>query len=104
MPYIQIEFPFADTMATVGGYYSPYLPGRWYLSNGDPGFPEELSELEVDKFIVEGEDIFSELSRMYVATGKGEFELYIDTINSELCAKADEEYMNDREECYAGYD
>lgn len=99
MALISVEIPFGDMMVQVNGYYSPRIPGRWYLSNGDPGYPEELSEFEVDSLTFEGYDLLPELQQMYIKTKDGRFISYLESIDSELCAKADEAYMG-REECY----
>jgi hypothetical protein len=36
--------------------YSPFLPGRWTLSNCDPGYPDEPAELEITSVLIEGYD------------------------------------------------
>ena len=32
--------------------YTPGMPGKMYLRNGDPGYPEEPAEVEIDEVIV----------------------------------------------------
>ena len=29
-------------------------PGRWYMPNGDPGYPDEPDELEVNSIVIDG--------------------------------------------------
>jgi hypothetical protein len=33
-------------------WYSPGRPGRMYLSNGDPGYPDEPAELAIEEVLV----------------------------------------------------
>lgn len=33
----------------VEGHYSPGRPGRMYLRNGDPGYPDEPPEFEIER-------------------------------------------------------
>lgn len=36
---------------------TPYTPARMYLSNGDPGYPEEGGDFEIHKVSIQGVDI-----------------------------------------------
>ena len=31
-------------------------PGRWYMPNGDPGYPDEPDELEVNSIVIDGHE------------------------------------------------
>ena len=42
--------------------YSPFLKGRWTLSNGDPGYPDEPAELEITSVLIEGYDWYDLLT------------------------------------------
>jgi DnaJ-class molecular chaperone len=42
--------------------YSPGRPGRMYMPNGDPGYPEEPEELVINKIAIEGEDVTTTIS------------------------------------------
>jgi len=43
-----------ETEVTVNYSYSPAVPGRQFLKNGDPGYPDEPAELEVLSLAYEG--------------------------------------------------
>ena len=38
---------FNDDEISVKFVYRPGRPGRWYLDNGDPGYPDDPPEIEV---------------------------------------------------------
>ena len=40
----------------VGYDHSPFLPGKWTLSNGDPGYPDEPEEIEITSVEINGYD------------------------------------------------
>lgn len=42
--------------------YSPYVRERYYLSNGDPGYPAEPEELEITSILIEGYDWYEFLT------------------------------------------
>jgi hypothetical protein len=42
--------------------YTPYDPGRMYMSNGDPGYPPEGGEFELTAVSIDGSDILDLLS------------------------------------------
>jgi hypothetical protein len=41
---------------------TPYIPARWTLSNGDPGYPAEGGEFDIYTVKVKGVDIIELLS------------------------------------------
>lgn len=41
---------------------TPYRPAVWYLSNGDPGYPEEGGDFDIYEVWVNGENIIDSLS------------------------------------------
>jgi hypothetical protein len=45
-----------DDDATVTFCYSPGRPGRNYMPNGDPGYPDEPAEIELISVIINGEE------------------------------------------------
>jgi hypothetical protein len=46
----------------VDGTYHPSDPGKWTLSNGDPGYPPEPAEYEINKVMWGDLDITKMLS------------------------------------------
>jgi len=50
----EIEVHGDEVLVTVDAEYTAGRPGRMYMSNGDPGYPEEPDE--VDIIMVTGED------------------------------------------------
>lgn len=41
--------------------YSPGRPGKMYMSNGDPGYPDEPAEFEIVNVYLYGLDVLSQL-------------------------------------------
>ena len=41
-----------DATAVVKFTYTPGSPGKMYLRNGDPGYPEEPAEVEIDEVLI----------------------------------------------------
>ena len=52
----------ADVDAEVSFTYSAGRPGRNYMPNGDPGYPDDPAELEVFSVMVDGVDVGAELT------------------------------------------
>ena len=52
-----------ETEVELEGYVSKYHPAVMYLSNGDPGYPEEGGELEDFSVWLDGKDITDTLSK-----------------------------------------
>ncbi len=53
----------------VDGTYHPSDPGKWTLSNGDPGYPPEPAEYEINKVMwgdLDITDILSEEDLDYI--------------------------------------
>jgi hypothetical protein len=38
-------------------YYEQFVPGRMYMSNGDPGYPDEGGEFYIEKAFIGGQDV-----------------------------------------------
>ena len=47
----EVTLPFTDTQVEVFFYYTPGCPAKMYLANGDPGYPEEYAEVELDSIL-----------------------------------------------------
>lgn len=52
-----------ETEVELEGTVTKYCPARMYLSNGDPGYPEEGGELEDFAVMLNGKDITDTLSK-----------------------------------------
>jgi hypothetical protein len=37
--------------------YEPFIPGRMYMSNGDPGYPDEGGEFYIEQAFIGGQDV-----------------------------------------------
>ena len=37
--------------------YEPFIPGRMYMDNGDPGYPDEGGEFYIEKAFIGGQDV-----------------------------------------------
>ena len=99
-----ITVPFGNTEATITGTYYPGHPARMYLANGDPGYPEEYADFDIETFEVGGEDILEQLSIMQILRANGKYEDYLDTILDIILEKAYTQHRNDFEEhCGNGY-
>ena len=96
--HINIEYAFGEATAIVGGWYSKSKAGRDYMPNGDYGYPEEPSEFDIHSFLVGGDEILETLQEMYVKTRDGKFIPYLESIDDDLCAIADEYYLARGEE------
>ena len=44
-----VTLHFGNWTLEVEGHYSPGRPGRMYLPNGDPGYPDEPPEFEIER-------------------------------------------------------
>jgi hypothetical protein len=56
---VWLEINGEEKEATVEFDYSPGRPGRWYLNNGDPGYPDEPAEIEVTKVVTDRAELQS---------------------------------------------
>ena len=93
MALLSFNFPFADTLAEVTGYYYPEQKECLYTAQGEPGNPYVPSEFEIQSFLVSGVDILEELDRMYVKhPTQGKFVPFLDYIDPILSEIADEEW------------
>lgn len=92
--YISVEIPFGEATATIGGYYYPGESAVMYLSNGDPGYPEEPPEFDIDSFTIGGYDVLSDIQEMYVRDSRGVFIRYLDSIEEMYMEKAKESYSS----------
>jgi hypothetical protein len=53
---------FRETDLEIEADATPYVPARWTLSNGDPGYPAEGGEFDIYSVKVAGVEIFELLS------------------------------------------
>ena len=47
-----VVIQFAGTDFLLEGEYWPATPGRAYLANGDPGYPDEPAEFEIESIFL----------------------------------------------------
>jgi len=60
---------------------TPYVPAVYYLSNGDPGYPEEGGDFEITMVLEDGNDItdsfddndFYEMEQLIVDSYDGDY-------------------------------
>lgn len=99
-----ITIPFGNTEATITGTYYPGIPARMYLANGDPGYPEEYPDFDIETFEVGGEDILEQVSAMFLRTSSGTYVEYLDSILDIILEEAYTQHRDDFEEhCSNGY-
>lgn len=48
---------FNQAEVTVTYHYEKAYPGKWTLSNGDPGYPDEPAYMEILKVEYNGQDV-----------------------------------------------
>jgi hypothetical protein len=48
----EVTLPLTDLEVKVKFTFTPRLPGKMYLRNGDPGYPSEPAEVEIDEVLV----------------------------------------------------
>jgi len=58
---------YKDVELEVDYYSTPYVPERRYLSNGDPGYPAEGGEFDIEDIRVKGVSIFELLSETTIS-------------------------------------
>jgi hypothetical protein len=80
------------TNADVSFTYSAGRPGRNYMPNGDPGYPDEPAELDVFSVKVDGIDVGSQLTESQADHIEQQAHDYIE----ETVAAADEAYWSSR--------
>jgi len=60
----QMTLPYTDLIVDIEYYYTPAVPGRQYMANGDPGYPDEPAECElIEVSTLEGIAISQALSQ-----------------------------------------
>lgn len=59
---IEISLPSLDETATVDYHYYAGCAGRYYMSNGDPGYPAEPEEIDIISVKARDIDIYNMLS------------------------------------------
>lgn len=94
--YMSIVIPFGDAQAVIDGDYFPGKPGRMYLANGDPGFPEESSEFFISGMTIRGDDVYDEIARMYVKKPTGEYETWLESVWDKIIEEADSTFQDSR--------
>jgi len=61
---------YGDTEYVVTGTYTEGRPARMYMPNGDPGYPEEYPEFDIEDVTVEGRSIMGLLECCWTKDGK----------------------------------
>ena len=54
-----VSITYCDIEMEIGYETTPYSPAVYYLSNGDPGYPEEGGDFDIFEVIVGGANIIS---------------------------------------------
>jgi len=85
---MQVDIAFGNVTATITGTYYPGTPAKMYLANGDPGYPEEYPDFDIDTFEIGGEDILEQLTIMRVLRPDGRYVDYLDSILDIILEKA----------------
>jgi len=57
------EVTYKEIIFQVDYDFTPGRPGMWTLSNGDPGYPDEPDEMNIDAIRVMGIDVYDVLSQ-----------------------------------------
>lgn len=58
---------YKDIELEIDYYTTPVIPARWYLDNGDPGYPEEGGEFTIEDVRVAGISIWNLLSNEQIS-------------------------------------
>jgi hypothetical protein len=58
----EITLPLTDLEVKVNFTFTPGRPGKMYLRNGDPGYPDDPAEVELLEVIVGEDNIIDALS------------------------------------------
>lgn len=61
---------YGDTEYAVTGNYRKRVPARMYMPNGDPGYPEEPAEFEIEDVTVGDQSIMELLQCCWTKDGK----------------------------------
>ena len=60
----EMTLPFTDLQVNVRFVYTQAVPGRQYMANGNPGYPDEPAECElISVTTIEGLDLTQALSQ-----------------------------------------
>lgn len=95
---MEIELPFGDAEVTLKGRYYHGKKGCMYLRNGDPGYPDEQSEFNIETAYIGEEDVGDTLFDLYVKKPDGKFELWIESVYDRILEQAEEIYEGRRQE------
>lgn len=66
--------------------YRPGLPGRMYMRNGDPGYPDEPAEIEMFDLYVNGQKLGGDIAAA--------FQNALDLHYEDIIAQVEEEAIN----------
>ena len=77
--------------------FTPASPGVRTFRNGDPGYPPEGCEVEIDRIEIDDADEWREWvdPDEPVSVGEGAIRKYLEDNYDELCEAAKEEYARD---------
>jgi hypothetical protein len=80
--YMDFCWPaIAGDTVTLGFFYQPGSPGRMYMPNGDPGYPPDPEEFEIQEVWLRGVDICPILSEEQIEDiASAAIELHADQI------------------------
>jgi hypothetical protein len=67
---MSVSLFYGDTEYVVTGNYRKRVPARMYLRNGDPGYPEEPAEFEIEDVTVCDQSIMEMLQCCWTKDGK----------------------------------
>jgi hypothetical protein len=57
MPSGQGTINYWGTDIDIQYYYEPFTPGRMYMNNGDPGYPDEGGEFYIEQAWIGGQEV-----------------------------------------------
>jgi hypothetical protein len=58
-----IEVTYKGLIFQVDYDYTPGRPGMWNLPNGDPGYPDDPAEMDIEAIRILGIDVYEVLSQ-----------------------------------------
>lgn len=94
-----VEIKFGELNLLAEGVYIPFRAGRMYLSNGDPGYPDEPAEFEITDIKHNGfsiSEILNEIDSFYYNQFKDKIK-YVGIWEklSEICTEEYSKLLND---------
>lgn len=61
-----VSITLGDNTLSVDCHYTPGTPDVWYLRNGDPGYPGDPEEIEIERIRIGQEDVTELLATLWV--------------------------------------